>query len=125
MSSKMPSQMPPEPIADPHAMTGTSDLDEVRASLDGDKSSNSAAPDKALLIADDIGVFLSVARSLGRAGIEVDVATCAEDYPGLASRFVTQVHCLPSYLTMPQAWVEAAERLRTNRKPLHREIEER
>jgi len=92
-------------------MTGTSDLDEVRASLDGDKSPTSAAPGKALVIADDIGVFLSVARSLGRAGIEVDVATCAEDYPGLASRFVTQVHCLPPYLTMPEAWVEAAERL--------------
>ncbi|WP_235303327.1 carboxylate--amine ligase [Sphingopyxis sp. MWB1] len=59
------------------------------------------------MIADDIGVFLSIARSLGRAAIMVDVATCGEDYPGLASRYVHRVHALPPYLTTPEAWVEA------------------
>ena len=32
-------------------------------------------PLRGLVIADDIGVFLPIARSLGRAGITVDVAT--------------------------------------------------
>ncbi len=83
----------------------------ARASLNEGNWAAPSAQGKALLIADDIGIFLSVARSLGRAGIEVDVAICAEDYPGLASRYIEQVRCLPSYLATPQAWVEAAERL--------------
>lgn len=58
------------------------------------------------MIGDDIGVFLAIARSLGRAGIDVDVATCGEDYPGLASRFIKACHVLPPYLFEPEAWLD-------------------
>ncbi|MEQ9662678.1 MAG: ATP-grasp domain-containing protein [Parasphingopyxis sp.] len=67
--------------------------------------------DKALVIGDDIGVFLSVARSLGRAGVDVDVATCGENYPGLSSRYVQNVRILPPYLTQPSNWLAALQAL--------------
>ncbi len=57
-----------------------------------------------LIIADDIGVFLAVARSLGRAGLAVDVASADDDFPGLRSRFVRHVHRVPGYLSDPEAW---------------------
>ena len=62
---------------------------------------------RALVIGDDIGVFLAVARSLGRAGIAVDVATCGEDYPGLKSRYISDILTLPPYLSAPDKWVDA------------------
>ena len=64
-------------------------------------------PRKALVIADDIGVFLAVARSLGRGGVEVDVATCGEHFPGLRSRYIRKVHELPAYLRDSAAWARA------------------
>lgn len=70
-----------------------------------------SAAGKALVIGDDIGVFLPIVRSFGRAGIAVDVATCGEDYPGLASRYIRTVHCLPPYLSEPEAWVVALAHL--------------
>ncbi|BDI60849.1 ATP-grasp domain-containing protein [Qipengyuania nanhaisediminis] len=66
---------------------------------------------RALVLADDIGVFLSIARSLGRAGIAVDVATCSAEYPGLASRHIDSVHLLPGFLDMPGAWKDALRAL--------------
>lgn len=57
------------------------------------------------MIGDDIGVFLAIARSLGRAGISVDVATCGEDYPGLRSRYVCNVQVMPPYLSAPDDWL--------------------
>lgn len=68
-----------------------------------------AGPPRALVIGDDIGVFLSVARSLGRAGIRVDVATCGEDYPGLRSRHVSEVRVLPPYLFARKDWLDRLE----------------
>jgi len=68
-------------------------------------------PSRALVIGDDIGIFLAIARSLGRAGIRVDVATCGEDYPGLQSRYVDQVRVLPSYLNAPQDWIATLSEL--------------
>jgi predicted ATP-grasp superfamily ATP-dependent carboligase len=63
--------------------------------------------ERALLLADDIGVFLAVARSLGRRGIEVHVADAATDDPALASRYIAGCHSLPSYASGPCAWVDA------------------
>ncbi len=71
----------------------------------------SREPDRALIIADDIGVFLAVARSLGRAGIEAGVATSEHDYPGLKSRYVTRVHTVPPYLSRTAEWLEALDAL--------------
>jgi predicted ATP-grasp superfamily ATP-dependent carboligase len=69
------------------------------------------AKSSVLLIADDIGVFLGVARSLGRAGIAVDVASADEDFPGLRSRFVRHVHHVPGYLSNPETWGECIANL--------------
>lgn len=63
--------------------------------------------DRVLVIADDIGVFLAIARSLGRGGVEVDVATSESDYPGLKSRYVNQVHRVPPYLRETSSWIDA------------------
>lgn len=65
------------------------------------------ARDAALIIADDIGIFLAVARSLGRAGIAVDIATPQFDFPGLQSCYIRHVHRVPGYLAQPQDWAEA------------------
>lgn len=74
------------------------------------------APASALIIADDIGIFLPIARSLGRASIDVDVATCGEKYPGLTSKYIREVHCLPPYLSAPTAWLEALQRLSSEKR---------
>lgn len=66
-----------------------------------------------LVIADDIGVFLAVARSLGRSGLAVDVATSEEGLPGLSSRYVRQVHRVPGYLKHPGEWLQAIAALDT------------
>jgi predicted ATP-grasp superfamily ATP-dependent carboligase len=69
--------------------------------------------ERALILADDIGVFLSVARSLGRRGIEVHVALGDPEDPGLRSRYVTAAHFLPPYRTDPSAWIDALRSLAT------------
>ncbi|HEY0113920.1 MAG TPA: ATP-grasp domain-containing protein [Allosphingosinicella sp.] len=61
----------------------------------------------ALILADDLGVFLPVARSLGRRGVEVHVVPAELDSPGLLSRYVAATHLLPAYRAAPGAWVEA------------------
>jgi biotin carboxylase len=66
-----------------------------------------SARERALVIADDIGVFLAISRSLGRSGIEVDVATTEHTFPGLSSRYVKQVHFVPGYVIDVEAWVDA------------------
>lgn len=62
---------------------------------------------RALVLGDDFGIFLAVARSLGRRGIEVHVAPADFAAPGLASRYVAAVHTLPPYHRDPAAWVGA------------------
>jgi predicted ATP-grasp superfamily ATP-dependent carboligase len=74
-------------------------------------TASSREPDRALIIADDIGVFLAVARSLGRAGIEVGVATSEHDYPGLKSRYMRRVHTVPPYLSRTAEWLDALDSL--------------
>ena len=63
--------------------------------------------ERALILADDIGVFLAVARSLGRRGIEVHVAIGDPAAPGNRSRYVTATHFLPPYRADASAWVDA------------------
>ena len=66
---------------------------------------------RALVIADDIGLFLAVARSLGRAGVDVGVATSEHDYPGLTSCYVARVHTVPPYISRARDWLDSLERL--------------
>ena len=61
---------------------------------------------KALVLGSDNGSFLSVIRSLGRAGIEVHIAWCPEDAPAARSRYVHAVHRLPRP-SGDGAWLEA------------------
>lgn len=70
-----------------------------------------AVRDRALILGDDLGVFLAVARSLGRRGIDVHLIPARSDLPGLESRYVRQTHRLPSYTQDPGAWVEALRAL--------------
>jgi len=79
------------------------------ASAPLDEPSTESRVRRALVIADDIGVFLAVARSLGRAGIEVGVATSELDYPGLLSRHVARVHMVPSYISRTEEWLTALQ----------------
>ncbi|MGQ0558019.1 MAG: carboxylate--amine ligase [Sphingosinicella sp.] len=57
------------------------------------------------MLGDDIGVFLAVARSIGRRGIEVHVAPTDHQAPGLCSRYVDEIHSLPPYHLDAAAWV--------------------
>lgn len=66
---------------------------------------------RVLVLADDMGVFLAVVRSLGRSGIEVHVALADRHAPGLASRYVSAVHVLPPYHRDPDAWVASLRAL--------------
>ena len=50
---------------------------------------------KALVMGSDMRAFLTVVRSLGRAGIEVHVAWAAPGSPALRSRYVRQITALP------------------------------
>ena len=67
--------------------------------------------DRALILGDDIGIFLAVARSLGRRGIEVHVAPSDLHAPGLASRYIAAVPILPPYHEAPEAWLDAIRAL--------------
>jgi protein-tyrosine-phosphatase/predicted ATP-grasp superfamily ATP-dependent carboligase len=60
---------------------------------------------KVLVLGDDTRSFLSVIRSLGRAGLQVHAAWCPHSAPGLRSRFVTQAHHLTEYEPDTQAWL--------------------
>lgn len=55
--------------------------------------------------------FLTVIRSLGRAGLNVHVAMCAADDIALKSRYVTQWHDVPAYQAGGDAWINAIEAL--------------
>jgi predicted ATP-grasp superfamily ATP-dependent carboligase len=66
---------------------------------------------RVLILGDDMGVFLAVARSLGRRGVEVHVAPADADAPGLSSRYVSQVHPLPPYHAGQARWSRALRAL--------------
>jgi predicted ATP-grasp superfamily ATP-dependent carboligase len=70
-----------------------------------------AAHSRALLLGDDLGVYLAVARSLGRRGIAVDLVPAEDDHPGLASRYLAALRALPPYHEGAEAWVDALRKL--------------
>ena len=51
--------------------------------------------------------FLSVIRSLGRAGIQVHVAWFADGEPALRSRHIAQAHVIPPYRPGSRDWLDA------------------
>jgi predicted ATP-grasp superfamily ATP-dependent carboligase len=66
---------------------------------------------RVLVFGDDMRIFLSVARSLGRAGKEVHAAPFNWHAPALRSRYVAAVHRLPRYADDPDAWRAAVSDL--------------
>jgi len=52
---------------------------------------------RVLVLGRDTRAFLSVIRSLGRAGHEVHVAWCPADTPALRSKYIHAVHAIPRY----------------------------
>jgi protein-tyrosine-phosphatase/predicted ATP-grasp superfamily ATP-dependent carboligase len=64
----------------------------------------SATGRKALVLGHDTRAFLSVVRSLGRAGIEVHVAWSEEGSPALRSRYIAAAHRIPAYRPGETAW---------------------
>jgi predicted ATP-grasp superfamily ATP-dependent carboligase/protein-tyrosine-phosphatase len=68
---------------------------------------SSSAKRKVLVLGHDTRAFLSVVRSLGRAGVEVHVAWFAEGAPALRSRYVAQAHHIPAYRPDEAAWRDA------------------
>ena len=66
-----------------------------------------SAPDKVLVIGDDMRSFLATVRSLGRQGLEVHVAPYDMSSPALLSRYIHKVHALPFYLDGGRVWLDA------------------
>lgn len=64
-----------------------------------------------LVLGEDTQSFLTVIRSLGRAGMEVHVAWCAMDSPALASRYVHRVHQVPGFQQGSVEWIGAFQEL--------------
>jgi protein-tyrosine-phosphatase/predicted ATP-grasp superfamily ATP-dependent carboligase len=62
---------------------------------------------RVLVLGSDTHAFLSVIRSLGRAGIQVHVAWHQPDSPALRSRYVHRAHNLPPYFGPVDAWLPA------------------
>ena len=65
----------------------------------------SGAKKKVLVIGDDMRIFLAVARSLGRAGMEVHAVPFDPHSPALTSRYVRKVHHLPAIADDTSRWV--------------------
>jgi protein-tyrosine-phosphatase/predicted ATP-grasp superfamily ATP-dependent carboligase len=61
---------------------------------------------RVLVLGWDTRSFLSVIRSLGRAGLDVHVAWCPLYSPSLRSRYVRAVHSIPYYRPDDSHWVE-------------------
>lgn len=66
---------------------------------------------RALVLGDDLRIFLTVARSLGRAGIQVHAVPFDWHAPALKSRYVAEVHRLPAYSDDPEAWCSSLQAL--------------
>ena len=60
--------------------------------------------ERILVVGDDMRIFLSIVRSLGRAGKEVHAAPFDWHAPALKSRYVSAVHHLPRYSDDPVEW---------------------
>lgn len=66
-----------------------------------------AATGRVLVLGDDMRIFLTVARSLGRAGLEVHAVPFNWHSPALRSRYVAKVHRLCRYSDDAAAWQSA------------------
>jgi protein-tyrosine-phosphatase/predicted ATP-grasp superfamily ATP-dependent carboligase len=66
---------------------------------------------RALVLGSDTRSFLSVIRSLGRAGLEVHVAWCPLNSASLRSRYVRAVHSIPYYRPGDLGWIDAFNEL--------------
>ncbi len=66
---------------------------------------------KVLVFGDDTRSFLTIVRSLGRAGWEVHAAPLDHTAPALRSCYLTRVHALPGWIGTGQAWLDATEAL--------------
>jgi protein-tyrosine-phosphatase/predicted ATP-grasp superfamily ATP-dependent carboligase len=64
-----------------------------------------------LVLGEDTRAFLSVIRSLGRAGLEVHVAWCPWNSAALQSRYVRRAHAVPAYRPDHGAWLDAFNKL--------------
>ena len=60
---------------------------------------------KVLVIGDDMRIFLAVARSLGRAGLEVHAVPFDARSPALKSRYVAKIHGLPGIADNTALWI--------------------
>jgi predicted ATP-grasp superfamily ATP-dependent carboligase len=65
----------------------------------------------ALVLGDDLRIFLTVVRSLGRAGIRVHAAPFDWHAPALKSKYVSEVHRLPGYSDDPEGWLSKLQTL--------------
>ena len=68
-----------------------------------------------LVIGDDMRIFLSVVRSLGRAGLNVHALPLEPDAPALSSRYITRVEKAPAFEADPQGWRGALDQLMTSK----------
>lgn len=66
-----------------------------------------SASGRALILGDDLGIYLAAARSLGRAGVEVHLVPSEADDPRLCSRYIAALHDLPHYSGSGEAWLAA------------------
>lgn len=73
----------------------------------GSPPENSSTRRKALVLGYGTMAFLSVIRSLGRAGVEVHVAWFEEGEPALRSRYIAAAHRIPRYRPGEADWKEA------------------
>jgi predicted ATP-grasp superfamily ATP-dependent carboligase len=65
------------------------------------------SPERALVIGDDMRIFLAVVRSLGRAGKEVHALPFDWRAPALKSKYISKVHYLPRYSDDGPAWLSS------------------
>lgn len=72
------------------------------------------ARERVLVCGDDMRIFLSIVRSLGRAGKEMHAAPFNLNAPALRSKYISKVHHFPRYSDDPAAWRAAVlDALRT------------
>lgn len=65
--------------------------------------------EKVLVLGDDMRIFLTIVRSLGRAGKEVHAAPFNWHSPALKSKYIAKVHHLPRYSDGPEAWISSIQ----------------
>jgi protein-tyrosine-phosphatase/predicted ATP-grasp superfamily ATP-dependent carboligase len=66
---------------------------------------------RVLVLGEDTRAFLTVVRSLGRAGLEVHVGWCSRTSAALSSKYVNRFHRLPAYRADCDEWLAAFNHL--------------